>query len=68
MELRQKKYYSKPAINIIKLDKVVSLGPPSDPPVAAPVDKDRPSFGPSSVPPSAASNPFGGSTPDYGDM
>ena len=68
MENTIKKYYIRPAINTIKLDKVVSLTPPSSPSSVAPIDKDRPTFGPSSVPPSSASNPFGGSTPDYGDM
>ena len=71
MEFRPKKYYSKPSIGIIKLDKVVSLSYPSkpfEPPSAVHTGKDSPSFGPSSVAPSGTSNPFGGSTPDYGDM
>ena len=67
-----KKYYMSPNIGVVKLDASVCLitntSPPENPSIAAPVDRNRPSFGPSSVAPTSTSNPFGGSHPDYGDM
>jgi len=72
MKINKRKYYCSPKIDIVKLDKDIVLvamtQPPEDPGAAVPLDRDRPSFGPSSVSPSATSNPFGGSRPDYGDM
>ena len=71
MSIQKKKYYLSPKIESVKLDRGISLGlithPPEDP-IAAPVGRDRPSFGPSSASPSSVSNPFGSSRPDYGDM
>jgi hypothetical protein len=67
----KKKYYISPELVSVMLDNEVSLTEPSaglPPGSAAPVDRDKPSFGPSSVAPTSTSNPFGGSHPDYGDM
>ncbi len=67
-----KKYYTAPEVDSIKLDKGIALillsSPPPDPTSAAPVEPEKPSFGPSSAPPSSANNPFGGDKPDYSDM
>jgi hypothetical protein len=73
MKINKRKYYCTPKIDVVKLDRNIVLvamsDPPPDPPGAVvPTGKDKPSFGPSSVAPSSTSNPFGGSSPDYGDM
>jgi len=71
MNKSSKKYYSAPSMETVCLDQSIVvqffsvINPPSS---AAPVEPDKPSFGPSSVPPSSTSNPFGGNKPDYSDM
>ena len=70
MSIHCKKYYSTPLIETVRLDNSIDLlEPTGNPPgMAAPTDRDTPSFGPSSIAPSSKSDPFGGSRPDYGDM
>jgi hypothetical protein len=67
-----RKYYISPEIDTIKLDRdivlLTSTTPPPDPDVANPGGIDKPTFIPNSAPPSSTSTPFGGNSPDYGDM
>ncbi len=69
MNIKSKKYYFAPKVNSVKLDNNIVLLAPSNPPGGSvQVEPERPAFPPSSAPPSTTSSPFGGNTPDYGDM
>jgi hypothetical protein len=69
MDKRSKKYYIAPLIEVISLDVMLQIQPPSnaEPNEIVPNSKDQPSFGTPSTP-SSINNPFGGSRPDYGDL
>ena len=68
MNIKSKKYYTAPKIGRIKLDREISLimmtNPPPDPGALI----SPPSTQTDGTPPSSNSTPFGGDSPDYGDM
>ena len=72
-----KKYYSSPKLEVIKLDSEISLillSPPDHPPGGRNANTNsftRPSpFSnkPQGTPPSSGASPFGGNKPDFSDM
>ncbi|WP_430934313.1 hypothetical protein [Saccharicrinis sp. 156] len=69
-EFTEKKIYSKPQLEIIDVDHEISLmmvsdGDPPPPPIVGGVNSTSSPSPLKSTAPSAVSNPFGSSTPDY---
>ncbi len=70
MNIKSKKYYTAPIVNSIRLDNsIVLLEPTGNPPGGnMQVEPQSPYSAPTGTPPSSSSTPFGGNSPDYGDM